>query len=234
MKRAVALLSGGLDSTVALAMARRTFEIILALNFDYSQRAAKKEDELSRAISDYYHINYKSIKLKWLGEITLTSLVRKEKKLPHISIGDLDKKEFLSKTMKAVWIPNRNGLFVNIAASLAEAIDCKYIITGFDLEEAGSFPDNSLDFIKAENRALAFSTLNKVKVISPLCKMDKMRIIKVGQELGVPFQFIWSCYEGGNIPCKKCESCQRVRRAIRKIGILPGDEGVGILAKRYL
>ncbi|OHB71143.1 MAG: 7-cyano-7-deazaguanine synthase QueC [Planctomycetes bacterium RBG_16_43_13] len=226
--KAIALLSGGLDSTVALAKAREKHKIVLALNFDYGQRAARREDSAARRVANHYKIPYKNIKLEWLEAITDTALVKESRSLPLLKMSQLDNKKITTKTARAVWVPNRNGVFINIAAGFAEAVGARLIVTGFNREEAETFPDNSQGFMDAINKSLAFSTLNSVKVTSPTGKMDKVAIVKLGMKINAPLEFVWSCYEGGRTQggqsagsCKRCESCQRFMRACEKSKINP-------------
>lgn len=109
MKKAVILLSGGLDSLVALGFPQSEYRIELALTFDYGQKSVQNEIDASQKICKYYNVEHKVIKLEWLKEITKTALVSAE----EIPVTNLGTKE----SAAAVWIPNRNGLFLNIAAS---------------------------------------------------------------------------------------------------------------------
>lgn len=207
--KSIVLLSGGLDSAVSLALAiRKGLKVKLALTFDYGQKSAKQEIRAARFLCRLlrtsplagrkYHIKHQVFNLKWLGKLAANPLTDKTKPIP---------KRFASNL---VWIPNRNALFINIAASFAEALGYKYIITGFNKEEAVNFPDNSVAFINAVNRTLRYSTLHgNVKVVSFTAKMDKKQMTSQAQKLGLPLDKLWSCYEGGKQPCGVCESCRR-------------------------
>lgn len=210
--KSIILLSGGLDSTVNLARAVKETEVALAITFDYGQRAAGKEIAAASQIAAYYRVPVKVIELGFLKEITNTALVNLNETIPDMSFQELDSTRAL-ETARQVWVPNRNGLFINIAASFAESLDCELIITGFNAEEATTFPDNSPAFIKAVNAALGYSTLSQVKVACYTQELDKVGIIKLGRELAVPFDLIWSCYYGDKEMCGQCESCQRLLRA---------------------
>ncbi|MDI6785408.1 MAG: 7-cyano-7-deazaguanine synthase QueC [bacterium] len=213
---AIVLLSGGLDSTVSLAKSVRKIGIKLALTFDYGQKANQKEIHAASLIARHYKIPHQVIKLPWLANITKTSLVNKEKAIPKFSFKESNYKE----TAEAVWVPNRNGVFINISASFAEALGYKYIICGFNKEEGETFPDNSIDFLKSINKALNYSTLSKVKVLSFVIGLNKKGIAKEGLKYRIPFEFLWSCYDGQEEICGKCESCQRTTKVFRKLKIL--------------
>jgi len=219
MKKGIGLLSGGLDSSVSLAIAKRKrINIIFALTFDYGQKSILQEIKAGRKICLYLNIRHKVIKLEWFKNLVKElPLVNKKRKVPHLFISDLNKSVITSKSAGDVWIPNRNGIFINIAAAFAESANADYIITGFNKEEAKTFPDNSPGFIKATTKALTWGTRNKVKVVSFTIGMDKFDIIRKGIELKLPLKYTWSCYAGGSNPCGKCESCVRKERALKKL-----------------
>ncbi|MBU1626619.1 7-cyano-7-deazaguanine synthase QueC [bacterium] len=220
MKRSIILLSGGLDSAVNTAIAKEKTKIIFALTFDYGQRSAKKEIEASRNITEYYKIPFRPMKLPWLGEITKSSLCSHIKKLPTFEGKLPDDRKTLDEIAKQVWVPNRNGLFINIAASFAESLDTELIITGFNSEEGVTFPDNSPQFIDAINQSLSYSTLKECKVHSYTSDKQKKDIVKLGMDMNVPFDIIYSCYDGDEKMCGKCESCLRAIKAFEENGCL--------------
>lgn len=205
MKKAIILLSGGLDSAVSLALAIKAgYKITLALTFDYGQKSARQEIKASGKLCRQFRIKHQVFNLKWLGKLANNALTNKHKPIPSFS----HLSSFSLSSLSAVWIPNRNGLFINIAASYAEALGQKYIITGFNKEEAINFPDNSIGYINAANKVLQFSTLTKVRVISFTARMDKRQIISQARRLRLNLNELWSCYEGGPTPCGVCESCR--------------------------
>ncbi|HVY62513.1 MAG TPA: 7-cyano-7-deazaguanine synthase QueC [Planctomycetota bacterium] len=213
---AVILLSGGLDSAVALALAQPGPRS-LALTFDYGQRAARREVEAARAMAARAGIEHRAIDLPFLREITRTALVARSADLPRPEPGALDS-EAARETAKAVWVPNRNGVFIAIAAAHAEAAGLRHVVVGFNREEGTTFPDNTPEFVACSNAALAFSTLAKVKVANPVGKLDKVEIVRKGREAGAPIALVWSCYEGGAEQCGTCESCRRLFRALDAAG----------------
>ncbi len=202
-KKALVLLSGGLDSTVSLASALKNYHLLSALTFDYGQKSAQAEIKAAQKISHYYKIQHRVIDLPWLKEISKSALTDPEFDIP-----------LKLNSVKQVWVPNRNGVFLAIAASFAEALSCDMVITGFNKEEARAFPDNSMRYILAANEAFKYSTLNKVQVDSFTKKMTKIEIVKKGLELNIPFHHIYSCYIGKAKMCGKCESCRRLINAL--------------------
>ncbi len=208
----VVLLSGGLDSVVNFYWAESQGEIVLALTFDYGQRAAEREIQASEFFCSELGVQHKVIRLTWLSEITKTALVNKSERLP--TLKDLDDLEEGNTSAAKVWVPNRNGVFLNIAASFAESHGANFIVPGFNIEEAATFPDNSQKFIDASNGAFKLSTLAGVQVKCFTSNLNKRQMATKAQELGVNLDQVWSCYENGPSRCGKCESCLRFSRAL--------------------
>ena len=148
-----------------------------------------------------------------LKEITKTALVS-DLEVPNADISD---KVECEKSAKSVWVPNRNGLFVNIAASFADSFGYDEIVIGANEEEAKSFKDNSQGFIDSITNSLKFSANGNIKVVSPLIKMNKSDIILLGKKLNLPFFLIRSCYNNTEKHCGKCESCVRLLNALEEI-----------------
>ncbi len=216
--KSIILLSGGLDSFISLVLAKEEFNIKLALTFDYGQKSAKQEIESSKKIADYYNIEHKIIELPWLANITKTSLVNTEENIPMLDSSELDNKQKTENSAKNVWVPNRNGLFLNVAGCFADSMGFSHIIFGANKEEASTFPDNSIEFVERINSALALSTRVVPKVVAPLANFDKKAIIKLGLELQAPLSMLRSCYSNESKHCGKCESCLRLKRALEANG----------------
>ncbi len=206
MSKGIILLSGGLDSLVSLGLGMQKYGISLALTFDYGQKALEQEVSTSKNICDYYKIEHKVIKLDWLKNVTHTALVE-DKELPE----GIDNPE---DSAKSVWVPNRNGLFLNIAGSFADGNDYDYIIIGANKEEGQTFPDNTQEFIDRINAEFEFSTQKHPKVVAPLINYDKNDIVKQAIEHNIPLEFVRSCYSNGKKHCGKCESCTRLKNAL--------------------
>ena len=217
--RSLVLLSSGLDSTVNFCKAVRETELVMVLTFDYGQRAAESEIARAKKICQKFEVRHEILKLDWLKEITKTALVNGKQKLPRFTRTQLDDEDLTRETARQVWVPNRNALFINIAASYAEHLNADQIVVGFNAEEAQTFPDNSRAFMERINESLRYSTLKQPKVISYTADLNKRQIVDLGKALGAPFELIWSCYESGDKICGQCESCQRYARAMEvKVG----------------
>jgi 7-cyano-7-deazaguanine synthase len=216
-QRAITLLSGGLDSAVATLLARRRTNIVLALTFDYGQRAAKREIAAARAFCRFHKIPHKILSLPWLSQVSGSALTDRSLPLPRYLPADIGRnKKAEMKSAAAVWVPNRNAIFANIAAAFAETMRCDLIVAGFNAEEARTFPDNSLRFVTSLNRTFRLSTMTRPKLLCPTQKMTKTDIARMSIDLKLRPQFFWSCYEGGASMCGRCESCARILRAFKK------------------
>lgn len=216
MIQSVILLSSGLDSTVNFYVALQKTKVCLAITFDYGQTAAKKEIERSAELCALHAVKHTVVELPWLKELGQSALTKpKAVALPLGKSISIDSLEVSERTAKSVWIPNRNGIFLNIAAAYAESLKANVVIPGFNAEEAMTFPDNSYDFIREIRRAFSYSTANQVDVQCFTINKTKNEIVKLGQGLDVPFSRLWVCYQDHNNWCGQCESCQRALRAFR-------------------
>ena len=206
------LVSGGLDSAVALAIEAKRGEAAAALFFDYGQKARRAEMSAARRLAASYGIPFDTIALPWLGRLSSSALVEGGAALPRPDGEALD--DPMSEASRAVWVENRNGVMLNASAVAAAARGLRAIVVGFNREEAAAFPDNGPAFIDAVNAALALGTRAEVIVRSPTIDMDKRGIVREGMRLDVPWELIWSCYADGAEMCGTCESCSRLRRAV--------------------
>ncbi len=206
--KSIILLSGGLDSLVSLGLGIKKYNIKLAITFDYGQKSSPQEIQAAKNICKYYKIKHKVIKLNWLKKITHTSLVSDE----NVPTGKLlDNPE---ESAKLVWVPNRNGLFLNIAASFADAENYDYILIGANQEEGQTFSDNTQEFIDSLNVEFKFSTRKNPQVVAPLINCQKNDIVKLALENNIPLEYVRSCYQNSEKNCGLCESCMRLKKAL--------------------
>lgn len=208
MTKSIILLSGGLDSLVSLGLKKDELNITLALTFDYGQKSLDKEIKASSKICEFYNIEHKIIKLDWLKEITQTSLVSDN----DVPTGSQLEDSVLSA--KSVWVPNRNGLFLNVAGCFADSYGYDYILIGANKEEAQTFSDNTQQFIDSVSKEFEFSTSNSPKVIAPLINYNKNDIVMLALKNNLPLELTMSCYQGGERHCGICESCSRLKKAL--------------------
>lgn len=186
---AIVLLSGGLDSCVSLALIRESFENILTLTFDYGQKSRIHEIETSRKISEYYSVENKLISIPFLSEVC-------------------------SSNKDDMYVPNRNALFVNIAACYAESMGYNFIVLGANKEESAVYKDNSSNFVSAINASFKNSMNASIELIAPLINMDKTEIVKTAININFPLELVYTCYLGENKNCGECDSCKMFKNAL--------------------
>ena len=211
--KAISVLSGGLDSTVATAYCNDKYEIH-AITFNYGQRSAEMEIKSAGAVCEKLGIEHSVIDLPWLKKLGKSALTSDED-IPELKMDELDSKEICDETAKKVWVPGRNVVFTAIATSFAEALNAEKIIVGWDLEEAATFPDNSKEFLDAFNNVLKIGTLDGVEIEAPAINMSKTEIVELGIHIDAPMDLSYSCYIGEEEPCGTCESCMRRIRAFK-------------------
>lgn len=212
--KAIVLLSGGLDSTVALYKAKAEgYNEIYALSFDYGQRHAR-ELECAKATAEKVSViahNVVSLKLDLWGGSSLTD------KSMSIEEGDVNK-EGIPNT----YVPARNMVFLSVAASYAEAVGARDIFIGVSEVDYSGYVDCRQSFIDAMENAINMGTVcavekgEKISIHAPFVDMTKAQEIKLGRELGVDFDLTWSCYNGGEKPCGTCDSCLLRENAFRE------------------
>lgn len=216
-KKAITVLSGGLDSTVASTKFREDYQIH-ALTFNYGQKSAEMEIKSAKAVCKELGAEHTIIELPWLAELGNSALTSNES-IPEPEDSELDDIESALKTAKSVWVPGRNVVFTAIANSFAEAENASIIIVGWDLEEAVTFPDNSKEFLEAFNTVLEVGSFDEITIEAPLIGMNKNEIVEYGDSIGAPMELSYSCYKGLNYHCGVCESCMRRKRAFKNAGI---------------
>lgn len=214
----VVLLSGGLDSAANLALCLENLESsqgVYALHVNYGQRAEASEWRACQKLCEYYSVKLEKIDFEWLGKLGGSSLTDIQKSVPTLKTTELDQLSVTQKSADSVWVPNRNGILINLAAAWAERKGCSQVIVGFNREEAATFPDNSQAFLEQVTESLKFSTRNQVKAVCYTADLDKTQIVTRLRDLEMkfPFENIWSCYYSGEKICGTCESCQRFLRA---------------------
>lgn len=213
-KRCIVLLSGGLDSSVNLFEAHNSMDIDLVLTFDYGQRAAAKEMQTAQFLCNKLGVKHKSICVPFFKEFTHTSLVDTSRELPVGKSVNINDFKNCVETAKKVWVPNRNGIFINVAAAYAEDLGSDYIVVGFNVEEAQTFPDNTQEFIDAIEKSLFYSTSTHVKMKCFTTRKNKVEIVRRAWELGMNLEELWPCYVSNEGWCGQCESCLRLDRAV--------------------
>ncbi len=219
--KALVLFSGGLDSTVCLALAVKEYGAgeVIALSIYYGQKH-QKEMEASEKIAAYYGVKRLTLDL---GEIfkdsNCTLLQGAAEEIPHEEYA-----EQLEKTNGApvnTYVPFRNGLFLSSAAAVALSNGCEVIYYGAHADDAAgsAYPDTSAEFNQAITDAIHIGSGNALRVEAPFIHASKAGVVKCGAELEVPFRLTWSCYEGHEKACGVCGTCRDRIRAFRENGL---------------
>ena len=201
MKKAIVLLSGGLDSATTLFFAKAGGYDVHCLVFDYGQRH-KREVKAALKIARIARcpVLVLKIKLPWKG----SSLLDKETSLPM--------KRKIYGAIPSTYVPGRNTIFLSFALSYAEALAAGHIFIGANALDYSGYPDCRPQYFGVFNKLAQLATKRGVehkpiRIRTPLIGLKKSEIIKLGLKLGVPFEETWSCYEGGIKPCGRCDSC---------------------------
>lgn len=212
-QKAIALLSGGLDSTVALAWAVREYEVRRAVFVGYAHNALKAESTAVAGIARHYEVEVANVGLPFYVDLCQSFAALNEGE----SLDGSQDEQGSPDELRRVWVPNRNMVFVSIAAAFAESLGCEAVVAGFNAEEAEQFPDNSFKFVKRVNEALELSTLSRVRLVCPLIELRKPAILEMGIELGAPLSLVYSCYEGKEKMCGECMSCLHLKSALSEL-----------------
>lgn len=210
-KRAVVLLSGGLDSATTLYYALSQGCKPFCLVFDYGQRHGR-EIEHARMVARRAGcpVELINIRLPWKGssllDRTMAVAGKRQRKIPD------------------TYVPARNIIFLSFALSYAEAVSAGTIYIGANAVDYSGYPDCRPQFYRAFAKASSAGTRcgvygRPVKIATPLIGMTKAQIILLGMRLGVPYELTWSCYAGGRRPCGTCDSCRFRAKGFRQAGI---------------
>nr|KJR72366.1 MAG: 7-cyano-7-deazaguanine synthase [Vulcanisaeta sp. AZ3] len=213
-KRVLVIASGGLDSTTAAAsLLKQGYEVAL-LHFNYGHVAESPEDKAVKEIANFLGVPLMEVNMDFF------KVIRHSPLLGDGSINRVDEgKE--SAEFAHEWVPARNFVFIALATAIAEAYGYDYIATGVNLEEAGAYPDNEMEFIRLLNKVMPYAVgPNKhVELIMPVGHLVKHEIVKLGLEVGAPLHLTWSCYDKGPKHCGRCGPCYMRRWAFKINGV---------------
>lgn len=220
--KALVLSSGGVDSTTALGLAIKKYgkDNVIALSISYGQKH-DKEIEAAVKVAEYYGVEQLFLDLAKIFEYSNCSLLQQStEEIPEESYAEQIEKTEGEKPV-STYVPFRNGLFLSSAASLALSKDCEAIYYGAHADDSAGFayPDCSPVFNNAMNEAIWEGSGHQLKIEAPFVNMTKADVVKMGIELGVPYELTWSCYEGGDKPCGKCGTCIDRAKAFEANGI---------------
>ncbi len=217
-KKAICLVSGGLDSAVSAFIAKDKGYNLYALTFDYGQKHKKEiksANKIAKTVNVKKHVIF-NININYFGG---SSLIDKsiEPEINH-------KIENIGKNIPNTYVPARNTIFLSIALAFAETIDADAIFIGATTTDYAGYPDCRPKYFKAFQKMADLATKktinnNSIQIKTPLLTLNKGDIIKKGFDLDVPFEKTWSCYLGKEKACGRCDSCLLRLKGFKKAGL---------------
>lgn len=213
VKKAVCVISGGMDSTLSAKIAQNDGYEVIGVHYNYLQRTEQKELEAFRNVVDALGIKTKyEIDLPFFADIGASALTDKSIEVPVSGLSD---------GVPVTYVPFRNGIFLSIAASIAEKEGAKAIYIGVVEEDSSGYPDCRDEYIKQMQHAINLGTKDetKIEIITPLVNLSKKDIVLKAIELDVPLQFTWSCYKNSDKACGVCDSCRLRLRGFERAGV---------------
>ncbi|MCW4002728.1 MAG: 7-cyano-7-deazaguanine synthase QueC [Candidatus Bathyarchaeota archaeon] len=206
-KKCVVVLSGGPDSAVVAYWAKKQGYQIYPITFKYGQ-IAQKETESAQSIAEKLGATTKIIDLSTLKEVFggVTSLCNTDIPLT-------------SEFSPPIIVPFRNAIFLSVAVAYAVSVGADKIFYGAQGSDEPFYPDCRREFYEAFEKAAQLGTCQEITIKAPFSGMQKSDLIKLGAELGVPFELTWSCYLNGAKHCGKCESCLNRQKAFKDAGV---------------
>ena len=209
-KKAVVILSGGMDSTTLLyKMIHDGFQC-QAVSFDYGQRH-KKELEFAKAICEKLSVGHRIVDVSSINQLLQGSALTSDIAVPE--------GHYAEPTMKQTVVPNRNMIMISLAVGYAVSLEAGTVAFGAHAGDHAIYPDCRKEFVKALNKSTMIANYQPVRVIAPFLNLDKGDIAIIGKELGVDFSNTWTCYKGEDKPCGKCGACVERAEAMKKAGV---------------
>ncbi len=213
IKKAVCIISGGMDSALGAKIAQNEGYKIIALHFNYGQRTEKKELECFRKISKHLNTVEKyEIDLDFFKQIGASALTDSSIEIPTTGI---------EAGVPITYVPFRNGIFLSIATALAEKHGAEALFIGVVEEDSSGYPDCRDSYIKSMEESINLGTKEetKLKIKMPLVHLKKSEIVSKSIELNVPLKDTWSCYKEEKEACGVCDSCRLRLNGFKQAGV---------------
>ncbi len=201
-KKAICILSGGMDSTLASYIAKNEGYEIIAVHFNYGQRTEKRELKAFRDVCENLKVKNKyEIDIPFFTQIGASALTDANIDVPIDGV---------KPGVPVTYVPFRNGIFLSIAAAIAEKENAEAMFIGVVEEDSSGYPDCTDSFINQIKNAINEGTkeATHINIKTPLVKLHKSEIVKKALELNVPLELTWSCYKEENEACGVCDSCR--------------------------
>ena len=216
LKKAVVLLSGGLDSATTLYEAKSNGYKCHCLILDYGQRH-RREIEAAKEVARAAGCSFDVVRVRfpWKGS-ALTDR--------GIAVPTGRSLKRMARGIPATYVPARNTIFLSLALGCAEASGARSIFIGANAIDYSGYPDCRLAYYRAMQKTARLGTKvgvqgQGIRIVIPLIRKTKAEIIRLGMKLRVPYHLTWSCYLGGRWPCGRCDSCQLRRKGFQEVGL---------------
>ncbi len=212
-KTAVCIISGGMDSALSAKIAQKEEYEIIALHFNYGQRTQNKELECFRKIAENVEASeVYEIDLPFFEQIGASALTDKSIEVPTGGLED---------GVPVTYVPFRNGIFLSIAASVAEKHAAEALFIGVVEEDSSGYPDCREQYIEQMEKAINLGTKDETNLTikMPLVAMKKSEIVQKSLEMKVPLKHTWSCYKSEEKACGVCDSCRLRLRGFSQAGV---------------
>ena len=219
-RKAVVLLSGGMDSCVSTAIARERHgaENLALLHTGYGQRTQKRERRAFQEIADFYGVRERLVvQMDHFRAIGGSALTDEKIAVPE---NDLGASGPHGSAIPVTYVPFRNAHFLSVAVSWAEAIGAGAIYIGAVAEDSSGYPDCRPEYYRVFQELIRAGTRpeTQIEMVTPVITMRKSEIIRRGLELGAPLHLTWSCYQEEEVACGACDSCLLRLRAFAEAG----------------
>ena len=214
MKKAVCIISGGMDSALGAKIAQIEGYSIIALHFNYGQRTEKKELDSFRKITEKLQcIERYEIDLDFFKQIGASALIDDSLEIPTAGIEE---------GVPITYVPFRNGIFISIATALAEKYGAEALFIGVVEEDSSGYPDCRDTYIKSMEESINLGTRDEttLEIKMPLVHMKKSEIVIKSLELNVPLEDTWSCYKNEEQACGICDSCRLRLNGFKIAGVV--------------
>jgi len=213
-KRCVCIISGGMDSALSAKMAQVEGYEIIALHFNYGQRTESKELTCFRAIATSVNaVESYEVDLPFFEQIGASALTDKSIEVPTSGIEE---------GVPVTYVPFRNGIFLSIAAAVAEKHGAEALFIGVVEEDSSGYPDCRESYIEQMQKAINLGTKDEthLTIKMPLVALKKSQIVQKSLELGLPLQNTWSCYKEEELACGVCDSCRLRLNGFKEAGVV--------------
>ncbi|MCR4400025.1 MAG: 7-cyano-7-deazaguanine synthase QueC [Syntrophomonadaceae bacterium] len=215
---AVVLLSGGLDSTVCMAVAAQQHRL-WPITFAYGQRHAREVEQARQVAAHFGVARHLVVDCGFFRDIGGSSLT-----VHHLEVPLGREEAQLGTDIPSTYVPFRNGVFLALAVAYAESVGAATVFIGVNALDYSGYPDCRPQFIEAFQAAVNAGTAagargNPITIAAPLLHLDKAGIVRLGARLGAPFELTSSCYLGGEVACGQCDACRLRLKGFREAGL---------------